>query len=187
MRYLETTLPTDPKTFIQRWQASGGSERANYASFLIELCELLGVTRPNPSSSSGNGTYVFEREVQEVFTDGTHTSRFLDLYRQGSFVLETKQGVEAEEASENAARSSTGKAPRKKRGHGVRGTKTWDTSMVRAKEQAEAYVRFLPSSEGRPPFIMVVDVGHVIEVYSEFSRSGGTYLPFPDALNHRIR
>jgi hypothetical protein len=32
---------------------------------------------------------------------------------------------------------------------------------------------------------MVVDVGTVIEVYAEFSRSGGTYTPFPDPRSHR--
>jgi hypothetical protein len=186
VRYAAFIVLIDPDSFVERWKPSGGSERANYASFLIELCELLGVPRPEPSKSTGNGAYVFEREVQEVFTDGTHTSRFLDLYRKGCFVLETKQGVEVEEAKQSEARELSGKAPRKKRGHGVRGTKTWDTSMVKAKEQAEAYVRFLPVDEGRPPFILVVDVGYVIEIYSEFSRSGGTYLPYPNALKHRI-
>ena len=125
---------TDPAPFIDRWKNSGGSERANYASFLIELCELLGVPRPEPSKATGNGAYVFEREVQEVFTDGTHTSRFLDLYRKGCFVLETKQGVEAEEERQSEARTLSGKAPRKKRGHGVRGTKTWDSSRVKVRE-----------------------------------------------------
>jgi hypothetical protein len=186
VRYAAFIVLIDPDSFVERWKPSGGSERANYASFLIELCELLGVPRPEPSKATGNGAYVFEREVREVFMDGTHTSRFLDLYRKGCFVLETKQGVEVEEAKQSEARELSGKAPRKKRGHGVRGTKTWDTSMVKAKEQAEAYVRFLPVEEGRPPFILVVDVGYVIEIYSEFSRSGGTYLPFPNALKHRI-
>jgi hypothetical protein len=173
-------------TFIDHWTPSGGSERANYVSYLIELCDLLGVPRPEPSTSAGRGAYVFEREVREEFSDGKHTSRFLDLYRKGCFVLETKQGVEVQEVQEQEARLQSGKAPRRKRGHGVRGTKTWDVSMARAKAQAEAYARFLPADEGRPPFILVVDVGHVIEVYSEFSRTGGTYLPFPTAVNHRI-
>ena len=34
--------------------------------------------------------------------------------------------------------------------------------------------------------MLVVDVGTVIEVYAEFSRSGGTYTPFPDTRNHRL-
>src|SRR5690606_17329410 len=53
--------------------------------------------------------------------------------------------------------------------------------------QGEGYARALPASEGRPPFVVVVDVGHVIELYAEFTRSGGTYTPFPDPRSHRIR
>ena len=34
--------------------------------------------------------------------------------------------------------------------------------------------------------MLVVDVGTVIEVYAEFSRSDGTYIPFPDPRSHRI-
>ncbi|MDO8788561.1 MAG: hypothetical protein Q7J42_10875 [Sulfuritalea sp.] len=33
----------------------------------------------------------------------------------------------------------------------------------------------------------MVDVGNVIELYAEFSRSGATYTPFPDPRSHRIR
>lgn len=175
-----------PEEFIARWLASGGSERANYALFLTELCDLLGVPRPDPATASGGGSYVLEREVKEVFTDGKSTSRFIDLYRQGSFVLETKQGVERQEAEEAAQRLSSGKKAPRKKGHGVRGTASYDTSMVKAKAQAEAYARFLPAEEGRPPFVLVVDVGYVVEVYAEFTRTGGTYLPFPGAGRHRI-
>src|SRR5690606_33144975 len=53
--------------------------------------------------------------------------------------------------------------------------------------QADLYARSLPAQEGRPPFILVADVGRNIELYAEFSRSGATYTPFPDALSHRIR
>ncbi len=49
------------------------------------------------------------------------------------------------------------------------------------------YVRALPAGEGRPPFVVVVDVGRSIELYSEFSRSGGAYIPYPDPRAHRIR
>jgi hypothetical protein len=35
--------------FIQRWQGQeGGQERANYALFLTELCDLIGVGHPEP-------------------------------------------------------------------------------------------------------------------------------------------
>jgi hypothetical protein len=59
--------------------------------------------------------------------------------------------------------------------------------MFRARGQAEQYARALPTDEGRPPFLIVVDVGHSIELYSEFSQTGGTYVPFPDPKSHRIK
>ncbi|NJM46548.1 MAG: hypothetical protein HC860_10485 [Alkalinema sp. RU_4_3] len=34
--------------FIARWQKAGGTERANYQMFFAELCDALGVQRPNP-------------------------------------------------------------------------------------------------------------------------------------------
>ena len=59
--------------------------------------------------------------------------------------------------------------------------------MLRARGQAEQYARSLPAAEGRPPFLVVVDVGNAIELYAEFTRSGATYTPFPDPRSHRIR
>ncbi|MYE00690.1 MAG: hypothetical protein F4Y03_05340 [Alphaproteobacteria bacterium] len=35
--------------FIERWEKSGGSESANFQMFAGELCELLGVAKPDPS------------------------------------------------------------------------------------------------------------------------------------------
>ncbi len=65
-------------------------------------------------------------------------------------------------------------------------TKGFDDGLLRARTQGEDYARALPATEGRPPFVLVVDVGSVIEVYAEFSRSGATYTPFPDPRSHRI-
>ena len=53
--------------------------------------------------------------------------------------------------------------------------------------QAEQYVRALPASEPNPPFLIVVDVGHTIELFADFTRQGRTYTPFPDALSHRLK
>ncbi len=39
--------------FINRWEASGAAERANYQLFLSELCDLLGVERPTPTKPTG--------------------------------------------------------------------------------------------------------------------------------------
>ncbi|MBK7218473.1 MAG: class I SAM-dependent DNA methyltransferase [Candidatus Promineofilum sp.] len=79
---------------------------------------------------------------------------------------------------------------RKKRGTAVRGTAGWDTALERARAQAQTYARSLPPGEiagGRPPFLIVVDVGNTIDLYSEFTRSGGNYVPFPDPHHFRLR
>ena len=150
--------------FLKRWSAAGGSERANYQLFLTELCALLGLPTPDPAGDdTRDNAYVFERRVVIRQPDGTSNNGFIDLYRRSSFVLEAKQ---------------TGK---------TLDTSGWDKAMLRAHNQADQYVRALPADEGRPPFILVVDVGRNIELYAEFSRSGATYTPFPDPQSHRIR
>ncbi len=162
---METWLPNPEQTqaFITRWQEGGGSERANYQLFLMELCDLLELPKADPASDdTRDNAYVFERRVIINKPDGTSTNGFIDLYKRGCFVLEAKQsGLNME-------------------------TGGWDRAMLRAHNQADQYVRALPSDEGRPPFIVVTDVGRSIELYAEFSRSGATYTPFPDARSHRI-
>jgi hypothetical protein len=54
----------------------------------------------------------------------------------------------------------------------VRGTEAWDDAMVKARGQAERYVRALPASEPNPPFLLVVDVGHSFEVFADFTQAG---------------
>ena len=66
-------------------------------------------------------------------------------------------------------------------------TQGFDDALLRARAQAEGYARALPAAERRPPFLLVLDVGHVIELHAEFTRSGATYTPFPDSRSHRIR
>ncbi len=73
------------------------------------------------------------------------------------------------------------------KGHGARGATAWNEMLLRSRRQAEKYARSLAAPETRPPFLVVVDVGHSIELYSEFTQTGGTYIPFPDASSHRIR
>jgi hypothetical protein len=58
--------------------------------------------------------------------------------------------------------------------------------MLNAKRQAEDYARALPTSHGWPPFILVCDVGHCIEVYADFSGQGKNYTQFPDRQNFRV-
>jgi len=172
--------------FIERWKNSGAAERANYQLFLIELSEVLGVPKPCPAQPDNEANdYVFERSVEFILDDGS-TSGFIDLYKRGCFVLEAKQGSDVPAVEKPLSETMTNAQRKLKKGTARRGTRAWDDAMLRAKARAEQYVRALPASEGRPPFLLVVDVGHSIEVFAEFSRTGGQYAPFPAPGSHRI-
>lgn len=163
----------DLDQFLSRWQKAAASERANYQLFLSELCDILGVPRPDPATGKAEADrYVFEKPVTRT-VEGRESTGRIDLYKAGCFVLEAKQGANDDDTLERV-------------GHGVRTTKGWDLALVKARNQADAYIRDLPAADGRPPFLIVCDVGYVIELYAEFTRTGGTYHQFPDPNNFRI-
>lgn len=58
--------------------------------------------------------------------------------------------------------------------------------MLRARNQADGYARAVAREDGWPPFLLIVDVGHVIEVYADFSGQGQGYTQFPDGNRYRI-
>lgn len=152
------------EAFIKRWQGADGSELANAQSFTRELCELLDVSVPDPArQDTRDNAYVFERRVIFSSPDGSTSEGRIDCFKRGAFVLESKKLKQGEH------------------------TKGFGVAMLAAYKQAEQYVRALPAHEGRPPFIVVVDVGNVIEIFAEFSCSGGTYTPYPDPRSHRIK
>ena len=158
-----TPSQTAVDAFIERWSHTGGKERANYQLFLTELAQLLDLPGPEPATESDkDDAYVFERRVDIHHPDGTQSRGYIDLYKRGHFVLEAKRVTEHHESSR------------------------WDKAMLRAAAQADTYIRALPAGEGRPPFLLTCDVGKTIEVYAEFTRSGATYVPFPDPRTHRI-
>jgi len=174
--------PEQITAFIERWEHSGAAERANYASFLSEICTLLDLPHPDPTSpDNSRNTYVFERAVTRRNPDGTTTTGFVDLYRRGSFVWECKQGHASGNGDNALATAATGKT-----GHGKRGTAAFDKALERAFHQARGYITALPTEEGRPPFLIVCDVGHSIDLYAEFTGTGGQYERFPDPVSHRI-
>ncbi|QXI66201.1 hypothetical protein CP157_03993 (plasmid) [Paracoccus marcusii] len=171
--------------FIARWQASGGSERANFQQFAIELTQLLEVPAPKPATADAqNDDYRFERPVTFIHT-GTQSRGFIDLYRSGSFVMEAKQGTVAA-PDENQLDLLSAAPAVQRQGHGVRGSRRWDDTMLRARNQADGYARAVAREDGWPPFLLIVDVGHVIEVYADFSGQGQGYTQFPDGNRYRI-
>lgn len=157
-------MATDIGEFTGRWSQADGSERQNYQLFLTELCQALELPRPDPASKDNErNSYVFERTVDFQEADGTSSKGFIDLYKRGSFVLEAKQtGL------------TLGSQPQR-------------AALLKAHGQAQRYARALPAEEGRPPFLITCDVGRSLDIYSEFTRSGATYVPFPDPRSHRIR
>lgn len=164
---LPTIDQTNITAFITKWQNTQGqgAELADFQSFARDLCDALNLPHPDPKSDADKGhAYIFERPVDSFDADGQLKlgKNRIDLYRRDSFVMEGKQ---------------TGK---KIGSHG------WNTAMKKAFHQAENYVRTLPAHEGRPPFIVVVDVGRSIQLYSEFSCSGGLYQHYPNTGNFTI-
>ena len=84
------------------------------------------------ASSHHAEDYQFERPVTFAHGDGTTSPGRIDCYKRGAFVLEAKK-------------LKPGSAP----------------AFDAARSQAESYARALPAVEGRPPFVIVVDVGRV--------------------------
>ncbi len=183
------TKSTDyARAFVTRWQGrEGGQERANYALFLTELCDLIGVDHPEPAGATRErNDYVFERVVTRHKDDGDALGR-IDLYKRDSFVLEAKQSRLRGEKKEVPGQSDLFSAGDSADLRGRReADRAWDVLMLNAKRQAEEYARALPTSHGWPPFILVCDVGHCIEVYADFSGQGKNYTQFPDRQTFRI-
>lgn len=175
------------KEFTERWKASGGSERANFQQFAIELTQLLDVPAPKPATAdTQNDDYRFERPVTFIHT-GAQSRGFIDLYRRGCFVMEAKQGTGQSTQTNDDQLSLISDLPKiQRQGHGVRGSRRWDDTMLRAKNQADGYARAVARSDGWPPFLIIADVGHVLEVYADFSGQGQGYTQFPDGARYRI-
>jgi hypothetical protein len=154
--------------FIDRWLKSGSSERANKDSFLKELCQVLDLPEPDPKRGDpAKDRYVFERDVRVQAPDGKVTTKFMDLYKEGCFVLEAKQTAE--------------KAAPKKPGAKV-STEGWENSMQRACTQA---MRYAENIAAPPPFLIVCDIAHCFDVYAGFDGTA-RYTPFPIPEKKRL-
>lgn len=180
--------------FIAEWSKAGGNERANTHLFINDLCALIGVEHPHPTQSdTAANDYVYERNVIKTEIDGTTSNGWIDCYKRDSFILEAKQGSEADRRAVDAGEGDSLRdffgqtaAERFKRGMAKRGTGQWTGAMQRAAGQAEGYAKALPTEHGWPPFLLVTDVGYCIDVYADFQRSGKGYAPFPDRRRFRI-
>ncbi|MDR3463572.1 MAG: class I SAM-dependent DNA methyltransferase, partial [Beijerinckiaceae bacterium] len=177
----------DVDAFIARWTArEGGSERANYQMFLSDLCDVLGVARPDPDGTGRDDKdYVFERAVRQRNGDLFAVPKRIDLYKKGAFILEAKQSRLP--GKKNAIPGQLILPAREPENLGRRGiARGWDVMMQNARKQAEGYVFLLETSHPAPPFIMTCDVGHCFELFADFTGTGRAYSQFPGRQGFRI-
>lgn len=129
------------RALAEKWAAAPPAERAHFQSYANELCDALDVARPQ---SRGSG-YEFEYPV--TTTDrrtGRDTTNFIDLYRQGHFILEAKHT----DAGAGA-----------------------DRVLGAAYGQAKGYAGDVP--HGPPPYLMVMNVGRLLLVWDRWSGNYG--------------
>lgn len=168
------------EAFMTRWTSrEGGAERANFPMFATEVCDQIGVARPDPSGFERKyNDYVFERAVRRRDCTDAVSSLRIDLYKRGCFIMEAKQsrlpgGYKAmPQRYETLAHASE--------------SGQWDMQMRNARQQAENYGHLLDPDHPAPPFIIVCDVGRVFELFADFSGTGRGYSQFPDRKNFRV-
>ncbi len=179
--FLQSSVEIEPvDDFITRWRRPGSSKLSKFHQFINELCEILGIERPNLSSGKlCSDDYCFDRPVKIPEGDGSFSSGLINLYKHDSFVMMAKQ-ASGQEAREQGARN---KPRRKETNEGIAHYR--NAAMQRAQALAELYSRST-DEKGRPPFVIVVDIGNSIDLYADFSLSGKCYARFPDAQSFRI-
>ncbi|KQO07840.1 type IIL restriction-modification enzyme MmeI [Sphingomonas sp. Leaf242] len=156
LTYVATmTDPAAIDAFIAHLRGTGGSELANTQSFLNGLCALISVDPPHGSrSDDAHNDYVFERRLLQNNGDGSVSFGRIDAYKRGAFILEAKQGSDADRAAATRGDDDLDlfgqtASARMKRGT-ARGTPGWTKAMVQARGQAERYAKALSVDYGPP-------------------------------------
>ncbi|MCL2822578.1 MAG: hypothetical protein FWD57_01170 [Polyangiaceae bacterium] len=169
--------------FVKRWQTHRESTSASSRQFLDELCDALDLPRPEPPGCScRDNTGSIEPVAATSSGDGFCTLSGLDLFRCGRFALSVKRSqIPRCGPADSALKQSS-----QPNSADHRESRSWENSMQRAKRLAEAHMSGMPQGERRPPFLIVVELGHCFDVYSELSATDEAYLHFPDPRRHRI-
>ena len=161
------------------WGKPGGQEKSNLASFIPDLCEVLGVERPKQAVKGVLGPYEYEASVPGGSFRSTKGTGGIDLYKRGHFILEAKQSyLKPDQIGLDLGEES----PRSLAPSGAR----YDKLLRDAWLQARNYARNLPSSDPVAPFLIVCDVGRAFELYVDPAGNGRDYEFFPDRQSYRI-
>jgi hypothetical protein len=154
--------------FIARWLKSGASERANKDLFLTELCDQLATDHPDVATGDAEtDRYVFEADAVKRNAGKANSVGKMDLYKEGCFIFEAKQGSDVKA---------------KKRGTARRDSPMWAQEMNAAYGQALGYAQTL---ENPPVFLIACDIGHSFDLYSCFDGSR-VWRPFPTPQTSRF-
>lgn len=72
--------------------------------------------------------------------------------------------------------------------NGYRTRETWrrDDTLLCVRDQADGCARSVSRSDGWPPYLLIVDLGQVIEVYADFSGQRQGCIQFADGHRYRI-
>lgn len=141
--------------FIDKWENSGGNERANYQGFFLDLCAALGVESPPPKGSMEDDPFCFDKDIKVYHPSGKVTAGYIDFYKADHFIIEAKQGSD-----------QSGKGTAK------RGTPSYLKAMEKAFVQAIAYTRNVPT---KPPYLLTCDIGSHFELWTGFNGDYGGY------------
>lgn len=150
------------ENFIERWESVIEVECSNRRLFLEELCDVLGVSRPD-SVSTLDQAYGFDRPVED------RPNECIDLYKRGCFMLFVVPAALGRRAVKRSSRSNDR-----------------DYAVLAARSRAEALGRAMPSEERRPPFLLIANVGESIDVYADFSLLGIAYTAYPGPNFNRV-
>lgn len=83
-----------PERFIDKWQDASGSERANYQSFFNDLCELLGVAKPDPAQTDKRDN-AYAAHLAEGMAIGQGIAPFLPEGVTLEIVMPTAESIAA--------------------------------------------------------------------------------------------
>ncbi|MCG8600081.1 MAG: hypothetical protein MI807_08080 [Verrucomicrobiales bacterium] len=119
---------------------------------------MLDLPRPEPAKpDASENAYTFDRAIIHAKADGTIAPRYIDLYKAGNFVLETKQGVEAETVAGASAPvaglSEAGKGAQSKTDaqSGVADPGGWPTSHSSSSRKAATSLSTTRPPHSTPP------------------------------------
>ena len=136
--------------------------------------DILGVPRAaNRAGRRNLNDYTFERTVEFSHISSAKATGRIDLYKKNCFLMEAKQ---SREKGRPKALSLPGQLDLLEADYQPRGQRSanraWDQLMIAARRQAEEYARAIARDHAWPPFVLICDVGHCIEVYADFYRPG---------------